>query len=131
MPKSTRQCLAKTDHQRLYRHEKNKVYYGITKRGGKRKEHSLDTTDRKLAERRLKDWLDELENLDSKAGRMVLSDLLTKYELQLAGKAEKTRRTRTSILNRFRETWKHGLKLRVSEVKPSLLNEWLPNMKAG
>lgn len=41
------------NYPELYRHRVNKTYYGIKKIAGKRKEHSLETTDRKLAERRL------------------------------------------------------------------------------
>ena len=48
----------------LYRHLLNRGYYGIKKRGGKRKEHSLKTTDRSLAERRLKTWLNSLSKVD-------------------------------------------------------------------
>ena len=54
---STRQLLSKIpNYPCLFRHH-NGTYYGIKKIAGKRKEHSLDTTDRKIAERRLKDWI--------------------------------------------------------------------------
>jgi hypothetical protein len=47
--KSTRQLLVKVPQVPcLYRHQLNRGYYGIKKRGGKRKEHSLKTTDRSL-----------------------------------------------------------------------------------
>ena len=60
--KSTRQQLVKVPQVPcLYRHSLNLGYYGIKKLGGKRKEHSLRTSDRKLAERRLKEWLGNLE----------------------------------------------------------------------
>jgi hypothetical protein len=35
----------------MFRHKTNGTYYGIKKHGGKRKEHSLDTTER--------NWLSE------------------------------------------------------------------------
>ena len=44
----------------LFRHKLNDIYYGIKKVGGKRKEHSLQTTDRKLAE-----WIKSLDEIDS------------------------------------------------------------------
>jgi len=45
---STRQLLGKIPNvPGLYRHTINGTYYGIKKISGKRKEHSLDTTDRK------------------------------------------------------------------------------------
>jgi hypothetical protein len=37
----------------LYRHSVNGTYYGIKELSGKKKTHSLDTTDRKFVERRL------------------------------------------------------------------------------
>lgn len=55
--KSTRQLLIKIPIVPcLYRHAVNDCYYGIKKVGHKRKEHSLGTTDCKLAERKLKRW---------------------------------------------------------------------------
>jgi hypothetical protein len=55
---STRQLLVKIpNYPCLYRHKDNGRYYGIKKYRGKRKEHSLETTDRKLAERKLKKWI--------------------------------------------------------------------------
>lgn len=45
----------------LYRHAKRGRYYGVKKVRAKRKEHSLDTSDRKIAERRYKEWVANLE----------------------------------------------------------------------
>ncbi len=41
----------------LYRHTISGRYYGAKKIHGKRREVSLRTTDRKIAERRLRDWI--------------------------------------------------------------------------
>lgn len=40
----------------LYRSTRSGRYYGSKKLSGKRKEVSLRTTDRKIAERRLREW---------------------------------------------------------------------------
>jgi len=48
----------------LYRNESSKVYYALVKRSGKQIRRSLKTTDRKLAERRLKDFVGKVEMLD-------------------------------------------------------------------
>jgi hypothetical protein len=54
--KSTRQLLNKVQGaQWLFRHPINGTYYAEKKINGNRKEHTLDTTDRKIAERRLKE----------------------------------------------------------------------------
>jgi hypothetical protein len=65
MQKSTRQLLEKIPTvQCPYRHQTNETYYGIKKHAGKRKEHSLQTTDRKIAERKLADWIKGLDRID-------------------------------------------------------------------
>jgi hypothetical protein len=75
--KSARQLLNKVQSaQWLFRHSINGTYYAQKKINGKRKEHSLDTTDRKIAERRLKEWIANLEAIDSEAETMTLAELL-------------------------------------------------------
>ena len=55
--------------QNLYRNESSETYYGLTKRAGKQFRTALRMTDgtpikdRTLAERALRKWLDDLENL--------------------------------------------------------------------
>jgi integrase len=109
----------------LYRHSINGLYYGIKKVSGKKKSHSLGTTDRKLAERWLKDWIHDLDRVDAKSARTTLASLLDIFSTGNAGKALKTQATNNSIVNIFKKTWKPGLEIRVSDVKPSQLSEWL------
>ena len=45
----------------LYRHARSDLYYGCKKFHGVRQERSLKTCDRKIAERRLKEWIDNLD----------------------------------------------------------------------
>lgn len=129
--RSTRQLLVKIpNYPCLYRHSVSGNYYGIKKFSGKRKEHSLDTDDRKVAERKLKEWLKDLDKTDAKANKTELSELLEKLDALHRGKSEKTKATNKSILNIFKTTWKQGLDIRVSEIKPSHLNEWLAQHEA-
>ena len=124
--KSTRQLLKKIPgFPCLYRHDVNEIYYGITKVLGNRKEHSLGTTDRRHAERNLKAWLQDLAKIEPGNARKTVGNLLEEYQKNLAGKKEKTRRTRMSILKRFQETWTHGERIRASSVTTHQLNEWL------
>ena len=124
--KSTRQLLKKIPgFPCLYRHDVNEIYYGITKVLGNRKEHSLGTTDRKLAERNLKAWLQDLAEIEPGKARKTVGNLLEDYQKNLAGKKVKTRQTRMSILKKFRETWRHGERVRASSVTTHQLNEWL------
>jgi hypothetical protein len=124
--KSTRQLLAKIPNVPcLYRHKLNETYYGVKKAGRKRKEHSLGTTDRKLAELRLKTRIDDLDRIDARAAKITIAALMEKFLAVKKSRAEKTRATNQSIINVFKQTWHHGLNMQVGEIKPSHLNEWL------
>ena len=62
----------------LYRHTRSGMYLGLKKVEGKRKERSLKTTDRKIAERRLKAWFDELGKVDTSVKKTTLEELFAK-----------------------------------------------------
>lgn len=128
---STRQLLAKIPNfPCLYRHTVNDNYYGIKKIARQRHEHSLRTTDRKVAERKLKGWIADLERIDAQAAQLTLSGLLDKFLALGAGQAPKTRGTNQAMVNVFKRTWRPGLNTGVSEIKPSHLNEWLAQHEA-
>jgi integrase len=123
---STRQLLEKLPNVPcLYRHKLNDTYYGIKKVSGKRKEHSLQTTDRKIAERKLAEWIKGLGKLDAEAEKTSLQKLLEKFVSANQGKSASTQATNASIIKKFKVGWQHGLDIRVSRIKPSYLNEWL------
>jgi integrase len=123
---STRQLLVKIpNYPCLFRHKVNGIYYGIKKHGGKRKEHSLDTTDRKIAERKLKEWIHGLDKVDVEAQRTTLDQLLVKFQQIRQGLSKSTRDTELSMITKLKSSWKHGLDIRVSDIKPSMLDEWL------
>jgi integrase len=128
--KSTRQLLDKIPTvQCLYRHKLNGTYYGIKKQSGKRKEHSLQTADRKIAERKLAEWVKGLDKIDSTAEKTSLAQLLEKFIAANRGKSAKTQATNASIIKRFTSEWKHGLDIRASKIRPSYLSEWLANQE--
>ena|ERR1700733_3236735 len=107
---STRQLLDKIQNfPCLYRHKLNANYYAIKRVAGKRKEHSLQTTDRKIAERKLADWVKSLDKIDSVAEKTTLNQLLAKFSASRQGKSESTKATDASIVKRFKAEWKHGL----------------------
>jgi len=61
-PKTTRELLKKIpNYPCLYKHELNDTYYGIKKFNGKIIAHSLKTTERRTAERKLREWIESLE----------------------------------------------------------------------
>ena len=133
---STRQLLVKIpNYPCLYRHSVNETYYGIKKTGGKRKEHSLETADRKIAERKLKAWISNLDKTDSEAEKTTLKQLIDKFVLVRQGKSASTKVTEQGIINNLKADWNYGMNIRVSQIRPSMLEEWLdvqePELKAS
>jgi len=91
----------------LYRNESSASYYALVKNNGKQIRRSLKTKDRKLAERRLKQFREDVSRLDLRDGntKMVFGELAEKWrEMVTAGlKPSSARRRETSIkqLNRY------------------------------
>jgi integrase len=109
----------------LYRHSRSGRYYGFKKVHGKRCECSLRTTDRKIAERRLQDWIRNLETIDRELERTTLRGLLQKFVAANQGKSAKTQATNASIIAQLRRSWPGGMDIEVRNIKPSHLDQWL------
>lgn len=125
--KSTRQLLVKIPNVPcLYRHSVTGEYYGIKKLRNKRKKtECFESKDRRIAERKLAAWIKGLANLDTEAEKTTLGQLIKKWVAGRKGLGESTRATDDCIIKRFKADWKHGLNLRVSQVRTSHLDEWL------
>jgi len=109
----------------LYRYSATKKYYAVFKFNGKTKWISLNTDDRELAGRRVREEIAKFKRTDPKASSMALEKLLALYEQSIAGLADHTRATRKSILNAFKKTWPHGLSMQVKDVSTGQLKVWL------
>jgi integrase len=128
----TRQLLDKIpNYPGLYRHSVNKTYYGLKKVAGKCKDHSLGTTDRKVAERRFKEWVSNLDKIDSEVEKTTLNELIEKFLKTRQGKADKTKRTEQWLVKKLRDEWEHGLDIQVSRIRQSHLDEWLAKQERG
>ena len=75
----------------LYRHSRSGTYYGVKKLRGKRKERSLRTADRKIAERRFREWIGNLEKVDTEVEKTTLKQLSDKLIAINQGKSKSTR----------------------------------------
>ena len=64
----------------LYRHARFGKYHACKKLGDVRRERSLGTCDRKIAERRLKEWIGNLDKLDAEVEKPTLGQLLERSE---------------------------------------------------
>ncbi|TDU81615.1 hypothetical protein EI77_00925 [Prosthecobacter fusiformis] len=109
----------------LYRNTRSGMYLGIKKVEGKRKERSLKTTDRKIAERRLKAWIDELGRVDTSVEKTTLEDLFKRLLAVDAGKSARPIDIIEGVRDEFLGWWLYGSKFQVRNVCPAHLEEWL------
>src|SRR4029453_15768606 len=63
----------------LYRYSRNGVYYARIKRRGKETKCSLRTTDRVLAQRRLRGLRDDEQHIDPSRGSLTLAKLCGRW----------------------------------------------------
>jgi len=109
----------------LYRNTRTGKYYGAKKVNGRRKERSLGTTDRKIAERRLKDWIASLDRVDHEVEKTTLKVLNQRFLAVCRGKSDSTYTITSGILCSFEEWWPCGGKIEVRNIRTSHLEEWL------
>ena len=55
----------------------------------------------------------------------TLDGLIKKFNAANAGKSKKTIQTNDSIIKKLRSTWRHGLTVRIVDIRASQLSEWL------
>jgi integrase len=109
----------------LYRNTISGRYYGVKKLRGKRKEHSLRTSDRKIAERRHREWINNLQSVGRESERMTLRQLLDRFVAVNQGRSIKTQKTNRSIIRKITKSWPGGIGVEVRQIRPSHLDEWL------
>ena len=109
----------------LYRHSRSGRYYGCKKISGTRYETSLKTTDRKIAERRLRQWITDLSAIDHEVEKTSLRELLDKFVMANCGLAIKTRKTHRAIIRKLEQSWPGGLAVQVRHIRPSHIDAWL------
>jgi integrase len=109
----------------LYRHTVSGRYYGVKTIHGRRKERSLGTTDRKIAERRHCEWIGNLQRVDRERERTTLRELLERFVAVTQGRSIKTQKTNRSIIRHVMKTWPGGIDIEVRQIRPSHLDEWL------
>lgn len=109
----------------LYRHTISGRYHGVKKLHGKRREVSLRTADRKIAGRRLREWIMNLHRVDREKERTTFSQLITTFVATNQGKSQSTRIHHASLIKRIEQTWRFGMDIEVRDIRPSHLEEWL------
>ena len=109
----------------LYRHSRSGRYYACKKLGGVRRESSLRTCDRKIAERRLKEWVGNLDKVDAEVEKTTLGQLIQRFMVVTGGMARNTHVTNRAIINEFLRWWPYSRDYQVRLIRPSMLDEWL------
>ena len=113
----------------LYRHVSTGRYYARKKFQGRQILRSLGTTDRKIADRVLRDWLREFDAINHEVGRMTLRALIDKFTQVTKGKSKSTQVSTRGVCQKFMK-WcvpSHGMRLdmEVRKVQTSQLDAWL------
>jgi integrase len=114
----------------LYRY-RNGTYYARFKSGGKEIRCSLETTDRKLAERNLAKKKDDQSQIDRSQGKLTLAELCDRYVKTVQHQKPKTIERKTFIVQRIKSDWPTGKLTQVGRIKPSDVDLWLSRYRFG
>ena len=109
----------------LYRYSRNGVYYARIKADGKEIKRSLETTDRALAQRKLRVFRDEQRQIDRSQGKLTLAELCDRYLKTVQHQKPKTVERKTFIVGRIKTDWPTGKLTQVGKIKPSDVDLWL------
>jgi integrase len=109
----------------LYRYSSNSVYYARIKTDGKEIKRSLETTDRALAQRKLRAFRDEQRQIDRSQGSLTLAELCHRYLTTVQHQKPKTVERKTLIVGRIKRDWPTGQLTQVGKIKSSDADLWL------
>jgi integrase len=115
----------------LYRYSRNGMYYARIKRGGKESKRSLRTTDRALAQRRLRDLREEERQLDPLRGNLTLAQLCDQWLETKQNLKPKTLTGKTHVIEQIKARWPGGPAQRLRDIAPSQADLFLAQFKFG
>jgi integrase len=114
----------------LYRY-RNGTYYARFKTAGKEIRRSLETTDRKLAERNLARKKEEQSQIDRSQGKLTLAELCDRYLRSVQHQKPKTVERKTFIVGRIKRDWPTGKLTQIAKIKPTDVDLWLASYRFG
>jgi integrase len=114
----------------LYRY-RNGTYYARFKSGGKEIRCSLETTDRKFAERNLAKKKDDQSQIDRSQGKLTLAELCDRYLKTVQHQKPKTIERKSFIVQRIKTDWPTGKFTQIGKIKPSDVDLWLSRYRFG
>ena len=109
----------------LYKYQSSGVYFAHVRAQGKLHRKSLQTNDRKLADRRLVDFRRRISRIDSALGKITLAEMSDLYLQTIEHRSESTKKGRRGIIARLKKTFHGADALPLGEIKPSQLEAWL------
>jgi integrase len=115
----------------LYRYSSNGVYYARIKRRGKESKRSLRTTDRVLAQRRLRDLRDEQQQVDPSRGNLTLAQLCDRWLATKRNAKPKTLEQKTYVAQQIKTRWPGGAAQRMRDISPSQADLFLAQFDFG
>ena len=110
---------------------RNGTYYARFKSAGKEIRCSLETTDRKLAERNLAKKKDDQSQIDRSQGKLTLTELCDRYLKTVQHQRPKTVERKTFIIGRIKTDWPTGKLSQVGKIKASDVDLWLSRYRFG
>ena len=117
--------------QNLYRHRGTGGYWAVKKMAGKRTLHDLATTDRKSADGRLREWLDDLDKVNPGNADLNLAMLLQKFRLARGAKAPSTIASEKTMSEEFERSFPRPMDTLVARVVHSDIAAWLAIIRPG
>ena len=103
----------------------------MVKNGGKQKKRSLQTTDQKVAKRKLGDFKRELGSVDLSAGKVTRRELCDRYMATVQNQKRATVSRKQRIAKRLLKDFPDGPKCQISKIKRSALEAWLAKYPFG
>jgi len=107
----------------LYRY-RGGTYYSLLKHHGKQIRRSLETTDRKLAERRLAKAKEDLTKINPSVSRRTIDEHLPTHEKTLGGVASTISRKK-HYLKKFITEWPKDAPREIRHIKKTHIASWL------
>ncbi len=110
----------------LYRFKRTGILYAVFKVDGRTRWKCLSTDDPQQARRQLAEEIKNASAIDwRRAATVTVRQLLNTYRQNPMGLATSTLNIRKQLLQVFERTWKFGLGIKASDVKPIMLKSWL------
>jgi integrase len=115
----------------LYRYSSNGVYYARIKRGGKETKRSLETADKALAQRKLRELRDEERQIDRSRANVTLAQLCDRWLGTKKNANPKTLGTKTHVVKQIKSRWPGGATQRLRDIAPSQADLFLAQFTFG